>query len=89
MLAVLAIPNKLDNPADALIPVSEVRTVPLAVPALAGMGADDCWACGGTSHEWISGSAIEELPQTLPAFVRTPAADARFRARPPAPCRPG
>jgi len=29
-------------------------------------GTKDCWACGATSHEWISGIAIEKLPPHVP-----------------------
>jgi hypothetical protein len=29
------------------------------------------WAWGATGHEWISGIAAEELPEEIPAFVRT------------------
>ena len=32
------------------------------------------WAWGATGHEWISGIAIEKLPESIPAFVRTQAA---------------
>jgi hypothetical protein len=35
-------------------------------------GARDAWAWGATGHEWISGIAIEKLPDSPPAFVRTP-----------------
>lgn len=37
-------------------------------------GPMPCWAWGATGHEWISGIAIEKLPESIPAFVRTPAA---------------
>jgi hypothetical protein len=30
------------------------------------------WAWEHTGHEWISGIAIEKLPESVPAFVRTP-----------------
>ena len=30
------------------------------------------WAWEHTGHEWISGIAIEKLPEGVPAFVRTP-----------------
>jgi hypothetical protein len=30
------------------------------------------WAWGAIGHEWISGIAIEKLPDTVPSFVRTP-----------------
>lgn len=36
------------------------------------------WAWGATGHEWVSGIAIEKLPDTLPAFVRTPEAAAEI-----------
>ena len=35
-------------------------------------GANHGWAWGATRHEWISGIAIEKLPASVPAFVRTP-----------------
>src|SRR5215470_9782048 len=50
----------------------------LAALALIGIGAGDCWAWGATGHEWISGIAIEKLPDNLPAFVRTPEAAAEI-----------
>jgi hypothetical protein len=34
--------------------------------------AADALAWGATGHEWISGPAIEKLPDDVPAFVRTP-----------------
>ena len=37
-------------------------------------GPAPCWAWGATGHEWISGIAIEKLPESIPAFVRTQAA---------------
>ena len=37
-----------------------------------------CWAWGATGHEWISGIAIEKLPDGLPVFVRTPEAVAEI-----------
>jgi hypothetical protein len=52
--------------------------------ALAGLAlgaatrATDCWAWGATEHEWISGIAIEKLPDSMPAFVRTPEAAAEI-----------
>jgi hypothetical protein len=33
-----------------------------------------CW--GATGHQWVSGIAIEKLPDDFPAFVRTPEAAA-------------
>src|SRR5215510_8700055 len=35
------------------------------------VGPTDAWAWGATGHEWISGIAIEKLPDSVPAFVRT------------------
>src|SRR5262249_16400183 len=41
-------------------------------------GANDGWAWGATGHEWISGIAIEKLPDSVPAFVHTPEAAAEI-----------
>jgi hypothetical protein len=41
-------------------------------------GARDAWAWGATSHEWVSGIAIEKLPDSVPGFVRTPEAAAEI-----------
>src|SRR5262245_5694596 len=38
--------------------------------------SDEAWAWGATGPEWISGIAIEKLPDSVPAFVRTPEAAA-------------
>jgi len=38
----------------------------------------NCWAWGATGHEWVSGIAIEKLPDTVPAFIRTPKAAAEI-----------
>jgi hypothetical protein len=49
----------------------------LAGLALAlGSSANGCWAWDAAAHEWISGIAIEMLPDIVPAFVRTPDAKA-------------
>src|SRR5215469_662596 len=40
-------------------------------------GAKDGWACA-TGPEWVSGIAIEKLPDSVPAFVRTPEATAEI-----------
>ena len=48
----------------------------LLVLLAAIIGAKDGWAWGATGHEWISGIAIEKLPASVPAFVRTPEAAA-------------
>jgi len=40
--------------------------------------AKDAWAWGATGHEWISGIAIEKLPDSVPAFVHTPEAAAEI-----------
>jgi hypothetical protein len=50
----------------------------LAALALVSIGAGDCWAWGATGHEWISGIAIEKLPDSMPTFVRTPEAAAEI-----------
>ena len=51
-----------------------------ALLALAlGVGAGrEGWAWGATGHEWISGIAIERLPDSLPDFVRTTEAAAEI-----------
>jgi hypothetical protein len=51
-----------------------------ALLALAlGVGAGrEGWAWGATGHEWISGIAIERLPDSLPGFVRTTEAAAEI-----------
>ena len=44
-----------------------------------GVGAGrEGWAWGATGHEWISGIAIERLPDSLPGFVRTTEAAAEI-----------
>jgi hypothetical protein len=37
-----------------------------------------CWAWGAIGHEWISGIAIEQLSDSVPAFVRMPEAAAEI-----------
>jgi hypothetical protein len=49
-----------------------------ALLAAALWPAGHCWAWGATGHEWISGIAIEKLPDSVPAFVRTPEAGAEI-----------
>lgn len=52
-------------------------TVLLIATALSLPGTDAyCW--GATGHEWVSGIAIEKLPDTIPSFVRTPEATAEI-----------
>jgi hypothetical protein len=48
--------------------------------ALVGVlvSASDLWAWCATGHEWVSGIAIEKLPDSVPAFVRTPEAAAEI-----------
>jgi hypothetical protein len=36
------------------------------------------WAWGATGHEWVSGIAIEKLPDIIPEFVRAPEAAAEI-----------
>jgi hypothetical protein len=38
----------------------------------------ECLAWGATGHEWVSGIAIEKLPDTLPDFIRTAEAAAEI-----------
>jgi len=46
--------------------------------ALACWPANEVLAWGATGHEWISGLAIEKLPDDVPAFVRSPEAIAEI-----------
>src|SRR5262249_20213705 len=51
----------------------------LAIPAIVVFAAaNDCWAWGAMGDEWISGVAIEKLPDNVPAFVSTPEAAAEI-----------
>jgi hypothetical protein len=52
-------------------------TVVLALALAAGAGRDSL-AWGATGHELVSGVAIEKLPDSLPAFVRSPEAAAEI-----------
>jgi hypothetical protein len=53
----------------------------LAVFGAVMLGATgDCWAWGATAHEWLSGIAIEKLPDSLPPFIRTPESAADIAA---------
>lgn len=45
----------------------------LAVALTVG-GVEECLAWGAAGHEWVSGLAIESLPESVPMFVRTPEA---------------
>lgn len=38
----------------------------------------EAWSWGATGHEWVSGIAVEKLPDTVPAFIRTPEAAAEI-----------
>ena len=53
-------------------------TTALLALALSAGTSRDGWAWGATGHEWISGIAIERLPDSLPAFVRTTEAAAEI-----------
>ncbi len=50
----------------------------LTVLACAVLPASRAWAWGATGHEWVSGIAVENLPDTVPAFIRTPEAAAEI-----------
>lgn len=55
------------------------RSLEAIVLALAlSMPAAEGWAWGATGHEWVSGIAIEKLPDSVPAFVRSPEAAAEI-----------
>lgn len=57
--------------------MDRLRIAALAIVLTAGPTAD-CWAWGATGHEWVSGVAIEKLPDTVPAFIRAPEAVAEI-----------
>ena len=48
------------------------------VLAIACWSIGEALAWGATGHEWVSGIAIEKLPDTVPAFIRTPEAAAEI-----------
>jgi hypothetical protein len=50
----------------------------MAVAAGLLVAAGQCWAWGAIGHEFVSGVAIEELPDSVPAFVRAPEAAAEI-----------
>jgi hypothetical protein len=41
----------------------------------------ECWVWGATGHEYVSGIAIEQLPDVVPAFMRTTEAAADILRR--------
>ena len=43
-----------------------------------GNRSTETWAWGATGHEWVSGIAIDKLPDSVPAFIRTPEAAAEI-----------
>ena len=54
-----------------------IRVCSLVVTFLcASVGQALAW--GATGHEWVSGIAIEKLPDTVPEFIRTPEAAAEI-----------
>jgi hypothetical protein len=55
----------------------KAATALLALALVVGAGRE-AWAWGATGHEWISGIAIERLPDSLPDFVRTTEAAAEI-----------
>ncbi|MCW5703289.1 MAG: hypothetical protein KIT82_11990 [Bradyrhizobium sp.] len=46
--------------------------------AVACLAAGQALAWGAIGHEWVSGIAIEKLPEDVPAFVRAPEAAAEI-----------
>ena len=46
----------------------------LVTAILLAVSPQKAWAWGATGHEWVSGIAIEKLPDDVPAFLRTPEA---------------
>jgi hypothetical protein len=56
------------------------RSAMLVLVALLAAPVDECWAWGSRGHEWLSGVAIDKLPDSVPAFVRTAQASAAIAA---------
>jgi hypothetical protein len=56
------------------------RSAMLVLVALLAAPVDECWAWGSRGHEWLSGVAIDKLPGSVPAFVRTAQASAAIAA---------
>jgi hypothetical protein len=52
----------------------------MVLAALLAAPVDECQAWGSRGHEWLSGVAIEKLPDSVPAFVRTATATAAIAA---------
>jgi hypothetical protein len=50
----------------------------ICVTAAVALTPRSALAWGATGHEWVSGIAIEALPDELPAFVRTPEAGVKI-----------
>src|SRR5262249_38707116 len=55
----------------------------LVLAALLAAPADECQAWGSRGHEWLSGVAIDKLPRSVPAFVRTASAAIAAMSREP------
>lgn len=55
---------------------------PIAPPGLVALAllftSTAALAWGATGHEWVSGIAVEKLPDSLPSFIRTPEAIAEI-----------
>ena len=56
------------------------RSAMLVLVALLAAPVEECWAWGSRGHEWLSGVAIDKLPDSVPAFVRTAEASAAIAA---------
>ena len=53
-------------------------SIMLGIGLLATTHVAEALAWGATGHEWVSGIAVEKLPDSVPAFVRTPEAAAEI-----------
>ena len=58
--------------------VHTVRSTGLAFVLVALGLIANALAWGATGHEWVSGITIEKLPDSVPAFIRTPEAAAEI-----------
>lgn len=59
-----------------VLPITSQKVWGLAIALALLPTASFGW--GATGHEWVSGIAVEKLPDSVPAFVRTPEAAAEI-----------
>lgn len=55
-----------------------IQSVTAALALGISLPSTEAFAWGATGHEWVSGIAIEKLPDSVPAFIRTSEATAEI-----------